>query len=145
MPEGGTLVNLFPTECRLLLTLANSLYQDQAWQNVASDLNPICMTNSWCFWKDLFWKSWFCKISADNKNKNKIQGATIANSLDTEKARQNMGPDLDLICLTPSWYSWKIYFKKVDFEKKKQTTKKHEKFPRGQKVKCWFQQRCPSW
>ena len=30
---------------------------------------------------------------------------TIANSLDPAQARQNVGPDLDLTCLTLGWYS----------------------------------------
>ena len=29
---------------------------------------------------------------------------TIANSLDPDQARQNVGPDLDPNCLTPGWY-----------------------------------------
>ena len=29
---------------------------------------------------------------------------TFANCLDSDKARQNVGPDLDPNCLTPRWY-----------------------------------------
>ena len=54
---------------------------------------------------------------------------TSANSLDPDQARQNVGPDLDPICLTFRWYSCNNFFEKVDFEKNQQTTTKHGKFP----------------
>ena len=38
---------------------------------------------------------------------------TIANSLDPAQARQNVGPDLDLTCLTLGWYSRKYFSKKL--------------------------------
>ena len=41
---------------------------------------------------------------------------TIANSLDPDEAQQNVGPDLDPICLTLRIFL-KEFFKKVDFEK----------------------------
>ena len=41
-----------------------------------------------------------------------------ANSLDPDQARQNVGPDLDPICLTLRWYSWKKL--ELFFYKKKQ-------------------------
>ena len=43
---------------------------------------------------------------------------TSANSLDPDQARQNVGPVLDQNCSTLRWYSWNIFFEKVDFEKK---------------------------
>ena len=61
---------------------------------------------------------------------------TFANSLDTDQARQNVGPDLNPNCLTLWWYSLKIFSKK--FKKKKKnprTTKKHAKLPSMQRVK----------
>ena len=57
------------------------------------------------------------------------------NSLDQDKARWNFEPNQDPNCLTVWWYSWKIFFEKVYFEKKKkQTTWKHTKFPSMQRV-----------
>ena len=54
---------------------------------------------------------------------------TFANSLDQGQARQNVGPDLDPNCLTLIVFL-KEFFKKVDFEKKQQQTKKKwRKFP----------------
>ena len=41
----------------------------------------------------------------------------IANSLDPDQARLNVGPDLDTNCLTPWWDSRMIFFFKIDFEK----------------------------
>ena len=51
----------------------------------------------------------------------------LCNNFDLDQARQNFGPDLDPFCLTLRWYSWKIFFEKVDFEK----TQHHEKFSAG--------------
>ena len=42
-----SVVNLLPTESRLLITLANSLDPDQAQQNVGPDLDPNCLTLRW--------------------------------------------------------------------------------------------------
>ena len=53
-------------------------------------------------------------LSADNLN------------FDPDQARQNVGPDLDPNCLT---LFLKEIFKKVDFEKNQQTTKKPAKLP----------------
>ena len=47
---------------------------------------------------------------------------TFANSLDPDKARQNIGPDLDSNCLTFWWYSWKNFWKNL--LKKKSTDDK---------------------
>ena len=33
--------------CHLLITFANSLEPDQAWQNVGPDLDPNCLTSWW--------------------------------------------------------------------------------------------------
>ena len=41
----------------------------------------------------------------------------FANSLNPEQAQQNVGPDLDPNYLTLWLYSWKIFLKKIDFEK----------------------------
>ena len=49
---------------------------------------------------------------------------TFANSLDPDQARQNIGSDLDINCLTLWWYSWKISFENVNLKKKKKTTRK---------------------
>ena len=34
-----------------------------------------------------------------------VSSVTFANRLDPDQARQNVGPDLDPICLTLRWYS----------------------------------------
>ena len=54
----------------------------------------------------------------------------FANSLDLDQARQNIGPDLDPIFLTPRWYSWKklILKKKIS---SRQTCADTENFVRG--------------
>ena len=49
---------------------------------------------------------------------------TFANSLDPDKARQNVGPDLDPNCLTLWWYSRKIFFEKINLKKKRPTDDK---------------------
>ena len=59
---------------------------------------------------------------------------TFANRLDTDQAQKTS----DLIWIQSVCHSDhipKIIFRKVDFEKNQQSTKKHEKFPRGQRVK----------
>ena len=53
---------------RLLITFANRLEPDQAWQNVGPDLDPNCLTLM-VFLKGLFKKNGFLKKSADNKKK----------------------------------------------------------------------------
>ena len=58
----------------------------------------------------------------------------FANSLDPDQAQQNVRPDLDPNYLTLMVFL-KEFFKKVDFEKNQQTTKKHEKLPRMQRAK----------
>ena len=50
---------------------------------------------------------------------NCLQLITFANSLDPDQAGQNIWPDLDPNCFTVWWYSWKIFFKKLIFKKKK--------------------------
>ena len=50
--------NSFPASgnfCPLLITFANSLDPDQAWQNVGPDMDPNCLTLWWNSWK-IFWK-----------------------------------------------------------------------------------------
>ena len=50
--------NSFPASgdvCHLLITLANSLDPDQAWQNVWSDLDPNCLNPSRFFEKVNLW------------------------------------------------------------------------------------------
>ena len=42
-------------------------------------------------------------------------------------------PELDPNCFTLWWYSWKIFFEKVNLKKK--STKKHAKLPSMQRVK----------
>ena len=49
---------------------------------------------------------------------------TFATSLDQDQARQNVGPDLDPICL-----ALKEIYENVDFEKKSADDKQHENFP----------------
>ena len=49
---------------------------------------------------------------------------TFADSLSPDQAQQNVGPDLDPNCLTLWWYSWEIFFEKVNFEKKSTDDKK---------------------
>ena len=57
---------------------------------------------------------------------------TFANSLDQDQTRQMVGSDLDPMCLTFWWYSWKIFLnklirKKIHRRQKKQKTKKKKK------------------
>ena len=61
-----SLVNSLPTECRLLITFANSLDPDQARHNVGPDLDPNCLTFRW-YSKKNFSKKLILKKSADNK------------------------------------------------------------------------------
>ena len=56
---------------------------------------------------------------------------TFANSLDLDQARQNIGPDLDSICL--HGISERFFPRKIILILK-QTTKMHAKLPRGQRV-----------
>ena len=64
---------------------------------------------------------------------------TFENSLDPDKARHFVGPDLDPTCLTIWWYSWKIFFLKIwIFKKNPQITKKHAKLPSMQRVNSKF-------
>ena len=64
----------------------------------------------------------------------------FANSLDPDQdwVRQNIGPDLDPNCFDADGIFLKEFFKKVNFEKNQQTTKKHAKLPSRQKVKVEF-------
>ena len=55
-------------QCCLLIAFANSLGPDQAWQNVRPDLDPNCFNTLMVFPKRIFWKSWFWKTSAEDKN-----------------------------------------------------------------------------
>ena len=52
---------------RLLITFANSLDQDQEWQNVGPDLDPICITLSLYSQKNFLKKFILKKKSADDK------------------------------------------------------------------------------
>ena len=93
----------------LLITFANSLDPDQALQNVGPDLNPICLTLS---------MKKFCKQQKSMKNssggKELLSCELLVSAdnfckqmrLDPDQAslRQNIGPDLEPICLTLSWY-----------------------------------------
>ena len=54
----------------------------------------------------------------------------LANRLEPDQARKNVGPDLDPNGLTLRWYSWKKFFEKIDF-KKKETTKCMQNYPAG--------------
>ena len=53
-------------QCRLLITIANSLDPGQARQNVGPDLDPDCLTLWWCSWKN-YLKIFILKKSADDK------------------------------------------------------------------------------
>ena len=68
--------------CRLLITFANSLDPDQAWQNVGPDLNPNCLTFWWYSFGD------FCHLLI-----------TFENILDLDQAQQNV------ICIQTVWHS----------------------------------------
>ena len=71
--------NSYPTSgdfCRLLITFANSLDQDQARQNSRPDLDPNCLTLWWYSWKI------FCtKVNLKKKKKKNPQT--------TKKSMQN--------------------------------------------------------
>ena len=96
------------------MPFANSLDQDQAQQNVGPDLGTNCMG----------------RLSADDRVKTCVNPSSdtinlqqttfsyfdvfifcyhlliaFANSLNPDQARQNVGPDLDPICLILRWYS----------------------------------------
>ena len=86
-----------PTECHLLITFANSLDPDQAWQNVRFDLDPICLTlRIQSVWHSvgipdsdgiperILRKNWFRKKSADNEKAWKIsqEAKGLANGVD---------------------------------------------------------------
>ena len=43
----------------------------------------------------------------------KVVCSYFANSLDPDQAQRNVGPDLDLNCLTLCWYSWMLSWKKM--------------------------------
>ena len=73
-----------------------------------------------------FRKSWFLRKSADDKYHPKLMISSptkvsstdkLSNSLNPVQARQNVGPDLDQICLTLWWYSWKNFSKKMILKK----------------------------
>ena len=59
------LFNSFPAsgDWCLLITFANSLDPDQAWQNLGCNLNPNCLTLWW-----YSWKSWLKKIHRGQKS-----------------------------------------------------------------------------
>ena len=65
---------------------------------------------------------------------------TFVNSLDPDKARKDVRPDLDTNCLTLWWYSWKSFLKKLILKKISRWQKKHERFPSRQRVKKFFQE-----
>ena len=48
-------------------------------------------------------------------------------SLDSDQAWQNVGPDLNPICLTLWWYSWKNFLKKLTDDKKACNNTQHVK------------------
>ena len=56
----------------------------------------------------------------------------LANSLEPDQARQNVGPDLDPTCLTLMVFL--IFFRKKVGEKIQQTTKMYPKLPSRQRV-----------
>ena len=56
-----------------------------------------------------------------------------ANRLDPDQAQQNVGPDLDPICLTLRWYSWKKFSKYLILKKKSADDKKAWKISQGAK------------
>ena len=57
----------------------------------------------------------------------------LADSLDPDQAGHEVGTDLATNCLTLIIFL-KEFYKKVDFEKNQQMTKKHEKLPRRQMI-----------
>ena len=63
-----------------------------------------------------------------------LSPSVVCKQFGPDQARQNGWPDLNPNCLTLIVYL-KEFFEKIDFEKNQQTTKKREKFPRGQRVK----------
>ena len=58
----------------------------------------------------------------------------IANSLDPDQARQNVGPDLGPNCMTRLCYSQKHTLENVDLERKSVDDEKHAEFPSIQRV-----------
>ena len=57
--------------------------------------------------------------------------------MDPDRARQNIGPDLNKIngsnLFDTQMVFLKEFFEEVDFEKNQQRTKKHEKFAKGER------------
>ena len=60
--------------CRLLITFANSLYPDQARQNVGPDLDPNCFDTLMVFLKEFFEKVDFEKISRRQRSRQNYPG-----------------------------------------------------------------------
>ena len=106
--------------CHLLITFANSLDPDLAWQIAGPDLSPKLFGTLMVFLKEFF-EYVNLKIAADNKKACKITqpkkhakftlSADILckqfawpdlepNILDPDQARQNVGSDLGPNCLT---------------------------------------------
>ena len=75
-----------------------------------------------------------CKEFAPASSNLCFQLITVANSLDLDQARQDVGPDLDPNCLTLRVISCKKCSKKLILKKDRQTTKKHAKLPSMQRV-----------
>ena len=98
----------------------------------------VCALKSWklhCWSWKIMEKSWNCVFELLWEP---CMLLTFETSLDPDQARHSVGPVLDPICLAFGWYSWKN-FSKSWFWKNQQTTKKHEKLPSRQKIKCTYQ------
>ena len=66
---------------------------------------------------------------------------TFANSLDSDQARHNVGPDMGPNCLTRWWYSWKNFSKKLILQKIsrwQKSIRNHRKLVNWQKIRSYF-------
>ena len=87
--------------------------------------------------------SWTHLQDEDRLFVDRYMQAMMHNSLptvtDPNQARQNIQPDLDPICLTLRWYSWKIFFKKLILKNSADDKKSMKNFPGGNDLMHWFE------
>ena len=134
-------------ECRNRILIYHLLYLQQVQQALTPPYHAQVFVSWWIYfnlythWRlrlacnQAFHAASNYSLGAENSHGSKPSSADnlclliiFANSLDPDQARQNVRPDLDPNCLTLWWYSWKIFFQKVNLKNPKMT-KKHTKLP----------------
>ena len=101
--KGPYTINSFPANgnfCCLLITFANSVDPDQAWQNVRSDLDPNCLTFWWYSRKIFFEKVNFLKNPQTTEKHAKLPSMQRINEL----WRPGLAPDKALFSSEKFWY-----------------------------------------